>query len=91
MGGHRQVEVAGRLERLLLGELRIAGDVEGKLQAQHVIARSESALDELPEFSAVRPLPRRAEQVAIGQDEPSRHGLQRVDGGVAVIDRLQPV
>jgi hypothetical protein len=63
-------ELAGRLERALLREFRIAGDVERELQPSHVIGLG--ALDEAAEVSRVRPLPRRAEQVAVGEDEPSR-------------------
>ena len=36
---HPQAELAGGLERALLGELRIAGDVEGQLQPEHVVDR----------------------------------------------------
>ena len=41
--GHRDAEVAGHLERRLLREGRVAGDVERHLHAHHVVARRRAA------------------------------------------------
>ena len=38
-----------------------------------------------------RPLPRPLLEVAVGEHEAAGHRLQRVDGGVGVVDGLQPV
>ena len=40
VGGHRRAELAGHLERGPLREGRVAGDVEGHLEAEHVVARA---------------------------------------------------
>ena len=41
--GHGHAELARHLEGRLLGELGVAGDVEGHLEAEHVVARCRSA------------------------------------------------
>ena len=53
--------------------------------------RAEAALDEAAEVRRRRPLPRALLEVAVGEHEPPGDGLQRVDGGVRVVDRLEPV
>ena len=90
VGGDRDAELAGHLERGLLGEGRVAGDVEGHLEAEHVAA-VDAAGDEVAELLGGRPLPRPGLDVAVGEDEPARHLLEGVDGGVGVLGGLQPV
>ena len=87
----RHAQLAGDLERRLLGELRVAGDVERHLEAEHVVARAEAALDEAAEVGRRRPLPRALLDVAVGEHEAAGDRLQRVDGGVGMVDGLQPV
>ena len=89
--GHREAEVAGHLERRLLRERRVAGDVEGQLEAEHVAGAGTASLEEVADGRVGGPLPRAGLDVAVGQHEPARHRLQRVDRGVGVVDGLQPV
>ena len=89
--GHREPEVAGHLERRLLRERRVAGDVEGQLEAEHVAGAGAASLEEVADGRVGGPLPRAGLDVAVGQHEPAGHRLQRVDRGVGVVDRLQPV
>ena len=89
--GHREAEVAGHLERRLLRERRVAGHVEGQLEAEHVAGAGTTPLEEVADGRVGGPLPRAGLDVAVGQHEPARHRLQRVDRGVGVVDRLQAV
>ena len=89
--GDPQPEVAGGLEGPLLGELRRTGHVEGELQPQHVVGRREVVRDESPELGRVRPLPRRAEVVAVREHEPPGDLAQRLHRGGAVLGIPQPV
>ena len=73
------------------GNSGIAGDVERHLEAEHVVAAPEPPLDELPEVLRRRPLPRALLDVPVGEHEAAGDRLQRVDGGVGVVDGLQPV
>ena len=84
----RQVELAGHLEGGPLGEGRVAGDVEGELQAEQVAA---AALEEGPHRRVGRPLPRAGLDVAVGEHEPAGHAAQRVDRRLGVLDGLQAV
>ena len=84
-------ELARDLERRLLGELGVARDVEGHLEAEHVVLGAEAALDEGAEVLRGRPLPRALLEVAVGEHEAAGDGLERVDGGLGVVDRLQAV
>ncbi len=86
--GHGQVQFAGDLERLLLGKARIAGDVEGDLEALEIAG---ATVEELAELRCARPVRRRVLDVAVGQHEPARHRGERVDRGVGMVDRLQAV
>ena len=88
--GDRDAELAGHLEGAPLRELRVAGDVEGHLEAEHVVA-GEPAVDEVAELLAGRPLRGRLLDVAVGQHEPARDRLERVHRGVGVVDGLQAV
>src|SRR5262245_1995009 len=91
VGGHRRAQVAGHLERGPFEELRVAGDVEGHLEAEHVIAAAEAPAHEVAELRRRRPLPRALLDVAVGEDEAPRDLLQRVHRGVRVIGGLQAV
>jgi hypothetical protein len=52
---------------------------------------SSPPLHEAAEVGRRRPLPRRLLEVAVGEHEAAGDGLQRVDGRLRVVDRLQPV
>ena len=57
--GDRHAQLAGHLERGLLRERRVAGDVEGHLEAEHVVARRRTGARRSRGTSGVgRPLPR---------------------------------
>ena len=86
-----QAELARHLERRLLGEGRVAGDVEGQLHAHQVVARVAQPLEEAPDGRVGGPLPRAGLDVAVGEHEPARHRAQRVEGGLGVLDALQVV
>ena len=88
---HRDAELARDLERLLLGERRVARDVERHLEAEHVVGGAEAAVDEGAEVLRRRPLPRALLDVPVGEHEAAGDRLQRVDGRVGVVDGLQPV
>ena len=89
--GDRRAEVAGDLEGGTFRERRIARDVERHLEAEHVVARREPPAHERAELRPGRPLPRAGLDVAVGEDEPPGNRLQRVDGGLGVVGRLQAV
>ena len=89
--GHRRAELAGHLEGRALRELGIPGDVEGHLEAEHVVAWRDPARDEVAELGLRRPLPRAGLDVAVGEHEPARDGLERVERSLRVVDRLQVV
>ena len=54
---HRHAELARDLERRLLRELRVAGDVERHLEAEHVAAAAEAPVDEALEVGATSTTP----------------------------------
>ena len=89
--GHRDAEVAGHLERRLLRERRVAGDVEGHLHAHQVVAGVAQPLEQRADGGVGAPLPRAGLDVAVGQHEPARHRAQRVDRRLGVVDGLQVV
>src|SRR5207244_8117014 len=88
---HRQIELTSNLERGFLRECRVAGDVEGKLHAQHISAPINAASNEVGELRGLCPLPGSAEQVAISEDEPTRNRFKRINRRIGVFDRLQAV
>src|SRR6266702_3966186 len=55
MGRHGQVEVTRCLERGLLGECRVAGNVEGKLHAQRISAPVNATSNEVGELGGLCP------------------------------------
>ena len=79
------------LERRLLRELLVSGNVKSQLEPEHVVASGEPAADEVTELRRGRPFPRSLLDVAVREHEPARHLGQRVDGRVRVLGRLQPV
>ena len=89
VGGDGQAQLAGHLERRLLRERRVACDVEGDLEPEHVIGGVPA--EERPEGRVGGPLPRAGLDVAVGQDEPPGHRAQRVDGGLGVVGGMQVV
>lgn len=91
VGGDRHAELTGGLERGLLRERRVARDVERQLEAQHVVPRGEVTVHEPAHLRGRRPLPRRAQEVAVGEDEAARHGPQCLDGRVPVFGSAQSV
>ena len=91
VGGDRDAEVAGDVEGGLLREPLDAGQVEGDLEAEHVALAVEPAGVEVAELGRGRPLPGALEDVAVGEHEPARDLLERVDRRLRVIGRPQPV
>jgi hypothetical protein len=89
--GDRDAEVARDLERRLLGEGRVPGDVEGHLHAHAVVAGVAEPLEEGADGGVGAPLPRAGLDVAVGHDEAAGHRPQRVDGRLAVVDGVQVV
>src|SRR2546421_1040701 len=89
VGRHGQVKVTRNLERGLLGEGRVAGNVEGKLHAQHISTSVNATSNEVGKLRGLCPLPGSAEQVAVSEDEPTRNRFKRVDCRIGVFDRLQ--
>ena len=87
--GDGHAELARDLVRRLLGERRVAGDVERHLEAQPVVV--EHAAGEGLEVRRGRPLPRGLLDVAVGQHVAAGDGAQRVDRGLRVLDGLQAV
>jgi len=87
---HGDAELAGDLERAQFREERVAGHVEGELEAEHVVA-GDPAAHEVAELRRGGPLRRWLLDVAVGEHEAAGHGLQRVDGGVGVLHGLQAV
>ena len=86
--GH--AELARDLEGGLSGNSGVARDVEGHLEAEHVVLRAEAALHEGAEVLDADH-PTGLLDVAVGEHEAAGDGLERVDGGLGVVDRLQPV
>jgi hypothetical protein len=68
----------------------VARDVEGHLEPEHVVA-AEAPVHERPELGACGPLPRPRLDVAVREDEPAGHGLQRIDRGLRMVGGLQAV
>ena len=89
--GDRQAELPGDLEGRPLGERRVARDVERQLQAEQVAGLVTPPAQERLDRGVGGPLPGRGLDVAVRQDEPSRHRAQGVDGGLGVVDGLQAV
>ena len=89
--GDRDAEVPGDVEGGLLREAFDAGQVEGDLEAEHVALAVEPAAVEVAELRRGRPLPGALEDVAVGEDEPARHLLERVDRRLGVVGRPQAV
>lgn len=90
VGGDGDAQFAGHLEGGLLGEGGVARDVEGELEAEHVVA-VDAAGDEVAELRRGGPLRGCLLDVAVGQDEAAGHGPQGVHGGVGVVHGLQAV
>lgn len=88
---HRQVQISGDLERGALRELRIPGDVEGHLEAEHVAGTGDAPLHEIPELRLRGPLPGALLDVAVGEHEAPRDLEERVQRRVGVLHRLQAV
>src|SRR5215471_504349 len=65
VGRHCQVKVTRNLEGGLLGECWVAGDVKGKLHAQHISTPIDTTSNEISELRGLCPLPRSTKQVAI--------------------------
>jgi hypothetical protein len=91
VGGDGDSELAGRLVRGLLGERRVAGDVERDLEAEQVVGGVDVTPREGLEVGGRGPLPRRLLDVAVGEDEPARHRPEGVHRGLGVAGGLQPV
>ena len=92
VGGDRYVKVTRHLEGRLLREVRAGWrDVEGHLEAEHVIAAGEVPADEVTELRGGRPLPGGCLDGAVAQDEPPGHLLERGHRGLGVLHRLQVV
>jgi hypothetical protein len=87
----RDVQLSGHLERGLLGEARVAGDVEGDLDAHPVVGVVAQPLQERADGGVGGPLPRTGLDVAVREHEPSGHRTERVERGFAVVDGLQVV
>src|SRR5439155_5793044 len=85
MGRHGQVEVTRCLERGLLGECRVAGNVEGKLHAQRISAPVNATSNEVGKLRGLCPLPGSAKQIAVSEDEPARNRFKRIDCRIGVI------
>ena len=91
VGRHGRAEITGHLECGALGELGVARHVEGHLEPEHVVAARDATRDEVLELRLRRPLPRTSLDVPVGEDEAAGHRLERVNGCVGVLDRLQAV
>src|SRR5881409_2700413 len=79
VGRHREVEVTRNLECGLLWEGRVAGNVEGKLHAQHISTSVNATSNEVGELRGLCPLPGSTEQVTVSEDEPARNCFKRID------------
>ena len=91
VGRHRHTQLAGHLVGDLLRERRVAGDVEGHLEAEHVVGGVDVPPREAAELGRGGPLPRSLLDVPVGEHPASRNRAQRVDRGVGVVRGLQPV
>src|SRR5262249_6559544 len=92
VGGDRHAQFTRHLEGCLLREVRAGRrDVEGHLEAEHVVAAAEVPADKAAKLGGGRPLPGGCLDVAVAQDEPPGHLLERGQRSLGVIHRLQVV